>query len=167
MYLDKFSNPIFNESDIFDYLYSDTIDQLSEITVTSSAEIKNLENISNLRFNQVNELDISLEEYDKIAQSTWFMPDEYKIFDIENWLYQQCNTKIETLRVQEEIIEFKHHNMIDLLRWLKYFVDNCRKNNILWGVGRGSSVSSYILYLIGVHRINSIKYNLDWREFLK
>ena len=35
------------------------------------------------------------------------------------------------------------------------------------GVGRGSSVASYILYLIGVHRIDSIKYNLDWKEFLR
>ena len=57
--------------------------------------------------------------------------------------------------------------MIDLLRWCKYFVDTCTNNDILWGVGRGSSVASYILYLIGVHRINSIKYNLDWKEFLR
>ena len=40
-----------------------------------------------------------------------------------------------------------------------------REKNIIWGVGRGSSVSSYILYLIGVHRINSIKYELDYKEF--
>jgi len=48
-----------------------------------------------------------------------------------------------------------------------YFVDTLRKHNILWGVGRGSSVSSYILYLIGIHRIDSIKYNLNIGEFLK
>ena len=42
-----------------------------------------------------------------------------------------------------------------------------KDNNIVYGVGRGSSVSSYILYLIGVHRVNSLKFNLDIKEFLK
>ena len=39
--------------------------------------------------------------------------------------------------------------------------------NVLWGVGRGSSVASYALFLIGVHKIDSVKYDLDWREFLR
>jgi DNA polymerase III alpha subunit len=37
----------------------------------------------------------------------------------------------------------------------------------VWGVGRGSSVASYVLFLIGVHRIDSMKYNLDYKEFLR
>jgi len=49
----------------------------------------------------------------------------------------------------------------------KYFVDTMQANNVVWGVGRGSSVASYVLYLIGVHKIDSIKYNLDWQEFLR
>jgi DNA polymerase III alpha subunit len=57
--------------------------------------------------------------------------------------------------------------MLDLLRWLKFFVDTCRKEGIIWGVGRGSSVASYVLFLIGVHKIDSLKYNLDWQEFLR
>ena len=41
-----------------------------------------------------------------------------------------------------------------------------RENNIVWGVGRGSPVASYVLFLIGVHRINSIPCMVpDWREF--
>jgi DNA polymerase III alpha subunit len=54
-----------------------------------------------------------------------------------------------------------------LLFYLKYLVDAMRENKIVWGVGRGSSVASYVLYLIGVHRIDSIKYDLDIKEFLK
>jgi len=57
--------------------------------------------------------------------------------------------------------------MLPLLRYMCYLVDFMRGNDIVWGVGRGSSVASYILYLIGVHRIDSIAYNLDWREFLR
>ena len=57
--------------------------------------------------------------------------------------------------------------MITLLKYLKYLVDTMRENKIVWGVGRGSSVASYVLYLIGVHKIDSIKYELDIKEFLK
>ena len=70
-------------------------------------------------------------------------------------------------RLIEEIELFRQHNMTDLLRYLKYLVDTMREHNIVWGVGRGSSVASYCLYLIGVHKIDSIKYNLDIKEFLK
>jgi DNA polymerase III alpha subunit len=70
-------------------------------------------------------------------------------------------------RVQEELTAFAERGMEDLLRYMIYLVDFMRENDIVWGVGRGSSVASYVLYLIGVHRINSIQYGLDWREFLR
>lgn len=54
-----------------------------------------------------------------------------------------------------------------LLRYMIYLVDYMRENKIVWGVGRGSSVASYVLYLIGIHKINSIHYDLDWKEFLR
>jgi len=42
-----------------------------------------------------------------------------------------------------------------------------RRNNIVWGLGRGSSTASYVLYLLGVHKINSLYYDLSIEEFLK
>jgi DNA polymerase III alpha subunit len=109
---------------------------------------------------------LSIEEFDIVNQVDWFMPDEYKIMDIENFLVQNC-PKENYDRLIEEIELFRQHNMTDLLRYLKYLVDTMRENKIVWGVGRGSSVASYCLYLIGVHKIDSIKYNLDIKEFLK
>jgi DNA polymerase III alpha subunit len=82
-------------------------------------------------------------------------------------LYEQCTTEKERARVDEELLLFIQHGMFDLLFYLKYLVDTMRENKIVWGVGRGSSVASYVLYLIGVHRIDSIKYDLDIKEFLK
>jgi DNA polymerase-3 subunit alpha len=95
------------------------------------------------------------------------MPEEYKLYDIVDWLYSQCKTSEQKDRVTEELKAFAERDMIMLLKWLKYFVDTCRKNNIVWGVGRGSSVSSYVLYIIGVHKIDPLKYNLDWQDFLR
>lgn len=109
----------------------------------------------------------SVEEFDINQQSQWFMPDEYKNIDIAQWVLNQCKTDAELQRAGEELILFQQRDMFMLLRYLKYLVDTMRENNIVWGVGRGSSVSSFVLYLIGIHRINSLFYQLDIREFLK
>jgi len=66
-----------------------------------------------------------------------------------------------------ELAEYKARNLFPVLQLLIYIIDTMRKNNLVWGVGRGSSVSSYLLYLIGVHKVDSVKYNLNIKEFLK
>jgi DNA polymerase III alpha subunit len=50
---------------------------------------------------------------------------------------------------------------------MKYVVDTLRNNQVVWGVGRGSSVASYVLFIIGVHKIDSVKYKLPINEFFK
>ena len=95
------------------------------------------------------------------------MPEEYKNIDIAKWVLDQCTADTELQRAGEELIEFQNRDMFPLLRYCKYLVDTMRKNNVVWGVGRGSSVSSYVLYLIGIHRINSLQYDLSIDEFLK
>lgn len=117
--------------------------------------------------NKYSEPNISLEQFDTNLQNNWFMPEGYRSFDIGQYLLSLCKTEIETNRVLEELELFVQYDMIELLCYLKYLVDTMRENNIVWGVGRGSSVASYCLYLLGVHKIDSIKYDLDIREFLK
>jgi DNA polymerase III alpha subunit len=168
MYLDKFSNPIFNEQDIFDALYQGHTDILMNATVESTDEIEKLSVITQTHLLKSIEVDnISIEQFDQYMQSNWHMPDEYKQYDIVDWLYCQCKTIEQKDRVTEELQAFAERDMIMLLKWLKYFVDTCSKKQIVWGIGRGSSVASYVLYLIGVHSVDSIKYNLDWQEFLR
>jgi Bacterial DNA polymerase III alpha NTPase domain len=113
------------------------------------------------------EIDLSVEDFDHQQQSNWYMPDEYKNMDIAQWILDQCKTDAELQRVGEELLLYVDRDLIDLLKYLKYFVDTMRANNVVWGLGRGSSVASYVLYLIGVHKINSMYYDLDIREFLK
>lgn len=167
MRLDKFSNPVFNENDLFEALYQGQSISNDIYVDSLSSEISKLKEISEIKFNQaLDMLECSIEEFDGAMQSNWHMPGEYKSMDIEGFLVNAC-PKENYQRLMEELQEFRERNMLDLLRWLKYFIDTCEKNNIVWGVGRGSSVASYVLYLIGVHIIDPIKYNLDWREFLR
>jgi DNA polymerase III alpha subunit len=112
-------------------------------------------------------LDVDKKTFDGVCQSEWFMPDEYKNMNVIEYIIKRTNTPQEYKRVDEELQEFKKRDMLDLLKYMIYLVDFMRENNIVWGVGRGSSVASYVLYLIGVHRIDSIQYDLDWREFLR
>lgn len=108
-----------------------------------------------------------LDKYDAALQSQWHMPDEYKDLDIAKWVLDQCSAEYELQRVGEELLLYQERDLFNLLRYLKYLVDTLRKNNLVWGVGRGSSVASYVLFLIGVHKINSLYYELSINEFLK
>ena len=166
MRLDKFRLPVYSSSDILELLYQGKADVLNSLLVDDDEDVRlyNLNSDSPLQLYQ--ELDMDLKEFDQSLQQNWLMPEEYKKMDIEGFLVDSC-PKEHYQRLIEELQEYRQRNMLDLLRWLKYFVDTCRTNNVVWGVGRGSSVASYVLYLIGVHKIDSIKYNLDWREFLR
>jgi hypothetical protein len=113
------------------------------------------------------ELGIGIEEFDNTNQNNWYMPNEYKTLDIAKHILDLCKTDYELQRVGDELIKFQERDMFPLLRYCKYLVDTMRKHNIIWGVGRGSSVSSYVLYLLGIHRINSLHYDLSIDEFLK
>ena len=170
MRLDKYSNPIFSEQDLFDALYQNyQFDAGDTILVDQRSDsIKQLESQIGFKLLEPYETHFEVADYDSACQSNWYMPEEYKTLDIEAWIWEQTPPwDPQHTRVTEELAAFKERNMIDLLRWLKYFVDTCNKNNVVWGVGRGSSVASYILYLIGVHHIDSVKYNLEWQEFLR
>jgi DNA polymerase-3 subunit alpha len=78
-----------------------------------------------------------------------------------------CQNESELQRCGHELLLYQERELFDLLRYLKYLVDVMKQNSIVWGVGRGSSVASYVLYKLGVHRIDSMFYDLDPEEFLR
>lgn len=172
MITDKFGQLIFNENDICNLLMQGRdvatiknmiVDESVDINLTSAATI--LENIP--AFIKYNGSQTSIEEFDQSNQITWRMPDEYKQFDIADYVLGLCNSEAELQRCGAELLLFQERGLFDLLKYLKYLVDTMIKHNIIWGVGRGSSVSSYVLYKLGVHRIDSLYYNLDVAEFLR
>jgi len=112
------------------------------------------------------------DDFDRI--NTYNIPQHYKDLDVEEYVKRLVpNTEDQTdklahlKRVEMELALYKERNLYSVLQVLIYIVDVLRKNNLVWGVGRGSSVASYVLYLIGIHKVDSLKFNLDIREFLK
>ena len=95
------------------------------------------------------------------------MPQQYQELDIAEYVLGLCQTDAELQRVGQELLMYQERDLFNLLRYLKYLVDVMRDNNVIWGVGRGSSVASFVLYKMGVHRIDSLHYNLDINEFLR
>jgi DNA polymerase III alpha subunit len=87
--------------------------------------------------------------------------------DIEKFILDSCKSQDYKDRALVELEEFSKRNLIMLLKQVKYIVDTLRKNNIVWGVGRGSSVASLVLHILGVHKINPIKYDIPLNEFFK
>lgn len=139
------------------------VDQLDTESMTAV-----LENAPNLvRHDQACQQDLTVEAYDRRNQTMWYMPDEYKNLDIAEHVLSLCDTEVELQRVGEELLLYQERDLFDLLRYLKYLVDTMTRHHCIWGVGRGSSVASYVLYKLGVHRIDSLFYQLDAREFLR
>jgi DNA polymerase III alpha subunit len=173
MNIDKYGAVIVNQEELFDAIYSGSFQNFNNLYLDDSNAIDQFnravkENFENFKLlEHYREPESSLEIFDKAAQGDWLMPKESKEFPIIEWLYNKCQTEDQKKRVDEELLLFVKHGMFDLLLYLKFLVDTMRQNNVVWGVGRGSSVASYVLYLLGIHRIDSIKYNLDITEFLK
>ena len=120
-----------------------------------------------INYNRYAEENLSVQEFDHRNQQRWFMPLEYQQLDIAKHCLDLCKTEAELQRVGEELLLYQERNLFDLLRYLKYLVDVMQSNRLIWGVGRGSSVASYVLYLMGVHRVDSMFYDLDPQEFLR
>jgi len=171
MHIDNLGIAVYSSKDIEEILFTGQSNILDEILVDGSEQeiIRYNESarlMGDKELRVYHPLELNRQEFDQSLQQNWLMPDEYKSLDIEGFLVDVC-PKENYQRLIEELQEYRQRNMLDLLRWLKYFVDTCRANNVIWGVGRGSSVASYVLFLIGVHKIDSLKYNLDWHEFLR
>lgn len=172
MKTDKFGQLIFGEQDIINlYLQGHSLDVLNHLLVDNTVDIETaahiLDNVPDfIRYDELAQ-NQSVEEFDHRCQDEWYMPNDYKDLDIAEYVLSLCNTDTELQRCGHELLLFQERNLFNLLRYLKYLVDSMRNNRLIWGVGRGSSVASYVLYKLGVHRINSMYYELDPAEFLR
>jgi len=157
MIKNKFGEIVYNIEDVVDLIMKEK--STVGITVDTSVDLEGTR--------PETDISMSVDEYDLMNQHRWLMPEEYQQLDIAQHVIDCCKTEDEMQRAGKELLMFQERNLFNLLRYLKYLVDTMRANNIIWGVGRVSSVSSYVLYLLGVHRIDSMYYDLDPGEFLR
>ena len=169
---DKFGQLIFSEDDVINlYLQGHDITTLNHLLVDSTIDLETAAHILDnvpafIKYDELAQQQ-SVEEWDHRCQANWYMPQEYKDLDIAEYVLNLCATDAELQRCGHELMLFQERGLFNLLRYLKYLVDTMRKNNLIWGVGRGSSVASYVLYKLGVHRIDSLYYELEPEEFLR
>ena len=173
MIQNKFGELVFSENDVCDLLMQGRdVDSLNRVVVDSSVNLEELVNYverpeSLLTWTFPHNAETSVPEFHATQQMAWHMPDEYKNLDIAEHILNLCSNEAELQRLGEELLLYQERDLFNLLRYLKYLVDVMITNRVVWGVGRGSSVASFVLYKLGVHRINSLYYNLDASEFLR
>ena len=160
---------IFTEDDAIDLLYTNPDFDISKLFFEDTAKYDAALREMGLDLPAIRNTPErgSLQEFDHKNCEQWHMPESYYQINVLQWLLERCQTDEERMRVQLEYDLFEKKKFIRVLQFLIYFVDTLRSNNIVWGVGRGSSVASFCLFLIGVHKINPLLYNLDITEFLR
>lgn len=168
---DRYSNPILSVEEVRTaLLYGNDID---DVMVDEPDEITRFNKYAEQMLDRVITINapvddvVDPETYHNIRSHDWRIPQHYKDLDVKTFLLNKCKSDAELERVNTEYKMFEERDLIPLLQFLVYIVDYMRENKLVWGVGRGSSVASYCLYLIGIHKVDSLKYDLPINEFLK
>jgi len=168
---DQYGRVVYNRHDLYDMLYNGVdVSNVDQVEWHEDFDKYNtaltLNHQTTPKMEPLKKYSIDVSEFDDQCQRQWFVPDEYMKMDICS--YVRNKTPLDGLeRVDLELELYDKYDLLDVLRVCVYLVDKMREHNVVWGVGRGSSVASYVLYLIGIHKIDSMKYDLDIKEFLK
>lgn len=148
---------------------------LSKIAVTSiNRDVTQFNSLSMVKVSTKDEVDPDKINFD------WIIPDEYKkleVQDVKDFIWAKAHVKFQRLseaeqqlriqRINIELDEYFRRDLFDVLKVLMFVVDEFKKNNIVWGVGRGSSCASYVLFLLEVHSVDPVKYTIPLIEFFK
>lgn len=76
-------------------------------------------------------------------------------------------TEEEDKRIEMEVDYFIRSGNILFVLWTSDTINKFKEDGVIWGVGRGSSCASYVLYLLDVHCVDSIAYDIPFRELSK
>ena len=107
----------------------------------------------------------------------WNVPEEYLNLDMEQYLAKRFDEETQKLsyddavtrayRLKDELEAYETLDLLPVLRVIIYVINRLCSYKVVWGIGRGSCVASYVLYLIGVHDVDSVLYELDYTDFLR
>ncbi len=102
----------------------------------------------------------------------WIIPQKYQDLDLVEYStqkLQELNLVSDNYidRLSYELEEMESRNMFPFIRCILYVIDVFRENGVVWGVGRGSSCASLVLFILGINRVDPVKYDIPVEEFLK
>ena len=120
------------------------------------------------RFNSMSDEQIQVLTDERIELSLdWKIPEDIKAINLDQFIHELCDDddEIGAIRITNEYQEFKRRDLIMFLKTVIFIIDRFRRNNVIWGVGRGSSCASYLLFKLGLHSVNPLKYNIPYSEF--
>lgn len=102
----------------------------------------------------------------------WTIPKKYLELD----LYEICAAALMARglvneeyvgRLTWELDQMEQREMFPFVRCLLYVTDQFHKEGVVWGVGRGSSCASLVMFLLRINRIDPVKYDIPAEEFFK
>lgn len=154
---------LIKESDLVELLYQDKAGPLTVNADLLDGYIQGCIKLGQEPAFKVKELPDTVEA----ASKEWNIPEKYLSINLDIYFAEKVSTVQEAMRIAEELALFRERGLEPMLRFMIFLVDLMREHKIVWGVGRGSSVSSFLLYLVGIHQINPVKYNLGIEEFIR
>jgi DNA polymerase III alpha subunit len=110
----------------------------------------------------------------------WQLPQKYKDLNLREYVFDkfievgarlgyanlsepECDAYAD--RLDAELAEIERRGMVEFTKTIIFVLDTFREKGILWGVGRGSSCASYVLYILGLHVVDCVKFNVPMEEF--
>lgn len=110
-----------------------------------------------------------------VIDLSWQLPSEYAQLDLGEYFSArydevassftpaQCVSRL--ARIIAELEEVERRKMTEFFRTVIYILDQLRAHQVVWGVGRGSSCASYLLFLAGLHVVDCVMMEVPLEEF--
>lgn len=105
----------------------------------------------------------------------WTFDQRYKSLDVSKYVHRlheqlmgkEANYSERVMRLDHELQLFADRGLFDVIRAIIFTINRLTLADAVWGIGRGSSVSSYVLFVIGAHDVDSHEYDIPVEDFLR
>ncbi len=110
---------------------------------------------------------------------SWQLPEPYRSMDLDTvvlnaYLERRDSGELDHgpkyqdaafERMGAELEEVRARGLTEFMRTVLYVLARMREEGVVWGVGRGSSGASYILFLLGLHVVDCVLLEVPMEEF--
>lgn len=107
----------------------------------------------------------------------WLLPESHLSMDLRATIVARAVDRLINLnypedvhlaaceRIEAELDEIEQRGMVEFFKTIIYVLDTFKRDGVVWGVGRGSSCACYILFILGLHSVDCVLYNVPMQEF--